>query len=180
MTEQEIKEISIWIPVISAFVGGVIAVSGNTILSAISENRKNRNIARNLAGAISGEVSNICHLFRVRDFLKETRGVISEMEEDGLHRTIRAKISYNYFKVYEANLSQFGILQNDLPIKISRFYGMCSAILEDLNASYNGDYDKYDTEDMISIYKGLYGLIKDVLALGDDIFKIIETQYRQS
>lgn len=180
MTEQEIKEISIWIPVISSFVGGIIAVSGNTILSAVHENRKNRFIARNLAGAISGEISNICHLFRVRDFLKETRRMVNEMEEDGFPRILRVKIAQNYFKVYEANLSQFGVLRKDLPNKIAKFYGICSAILEDINASYNGDYDEYPTAVMISLYGELNGLIKEVLALGDDIFQTIETEYRQS
>jgi len=175
VTDANFKEVSMWIPVLSSLVGGVIAITGNIILSYFNEKNKAKLNANSLKAALAAEIENICHLLRTRKYLDGLRAAVDSIKEDGIHRTFKARVNLNYSKIYDANLENIGLIGVDLSSKVCKFYSICSAVIEDLNALYADEYHDYGPGQMIEIYENMIGLVSSMLKLGDEIAQIVSS-----
>ncbi|WP_368648498.1 hypothetical protein ABRZ10_05450 [Castellaniella ginsengisoli] len=117
-----------WIPLISAIVGGVIAIGGNLTIEWFRHRRR----AKSLALALRGEINAIIEVVEIRryaELLSEGIGIVVATKK---HQLWHLPAKSRYFIIYEENASDLGILSSDVTEHIARTYALAKSFLDDV------------------------------------------------
>lgn len=119
--------------------------------------------------AIASEVRTICALIRYQKYLDafhEQALLIRQGNWSGEFYII--DIRGEYFKVYDANAENLCALSPDHVSKIVGFYAFCQSAIDSTRP--DGPHaDSGNTEDKANNMLGVEGLLRAILALGDEI-----------
>jgi len=117
-----------WIPLISAIVGGIIAISGNLAIEGFRQHRR----ARSLALALRGEIKAIIEVVSIRQYVKSLYEDIAMVTATQAHVLWHLPAKNRYFMVYEENASDLGMLSPDVTESIARTYALAKSFLDDV------------------------------------------------
>lgn len=164
-----------YLPVYSAlggaFVGAVSAFIPNYITARLRERREKKSLTL----AIYAEIKATIELIRVRSYLQSVQGIIEQMNRGLIGpTTFQVIVPDDYSIVFKNNVSNIGILDPDLQVKVVQFYQLLEAVIQDvkpgglLNISPQGE----------NPFRELLVIGEQMLTLGQETISLIEKTYR--
>jgi hypothetical protein len=157
-----------------ALIGGAISFFSSTSL----ENRRHKQESRRIALAFKGEVGAILSIIKRRRYLDGFEAAIRHMEEKREKYPILIYVRRDYFKVFDSNVGNLGLIACPLPQLIPQFYVYANSLLEDLQSHREGIYDDYEAPQLTDHVKELHSMLSDIVTIGDEIIKQTDLLYR--
>jgi len=118
---------SVWIPLLSAFIGAIAAGLLQTIIAVCDRKKKSEAVLT----ALSSEVDSICRLIRYRGYLEDVDRELANIESVDISQLqIIIDIRSNYFSVYEGSVHELGFLKPEQSAKITKFYAYCKSFID--------------------------------------------------
>ncbi len=155
----------------SVIAGGFVAILGSVATPIFLDKSRRKAERLSLASAILGEIEALDAICAHRKFIEGIKQQITLMEADpNISRIFHFSVRRNPMRVYEANLSQIGVLPHPLPKQIVTFYAGVSSILEDIDDMREGK-TKRNPEESLRAFKNLLELFEKTLALGQQIIR---------
>lgn len=120
-----------------ALIGALAGVSGAIGLEAYKRHRDRRGTA----SALAGEIASILYLVQRRNYVQIFTQILARMDTGSdipIPRIVGPEPGYRD-PVMDRHIDRLGLLPNDLPERVVRFYSYLSAIRFDLHRFANSD-----------------------------------------
>ena len=156
-------EFTILVPLISTLVGGALALAGS-FWARVYEQRVKR---QSLLSAFRGEISTVCKLFRERGHLDGFKEGAERAKREDPECIYSFAITPAAYRVYEASISDIGLLKAPLPEQLLSFYGYLSALELDMADIRAGKYVDSPMEEKKRLATQLASMCEAMLAEGD-------------
>lgn len=163
----------IWIPLISALAGGLIAIAGSWIVEYWRQCRR----AKSLALALRGEINAIIEIVRIRGYVEMLEATIAEATQtpSPMHVTWYIQTKNRYFIAYEENASDLGMLSPGVAEEIARTYALARSFLDDVT---NPNWlDRQTPEDVINAMQEAEKVLVMAIDSGTKAISKIEAKY---
>lgn len=99
-----------WVPLISALLGGLLAVAGGLVTQWYIHWTTIRQQRRSLANALAGEIAALCSIIERRDYLNAAKILHQHIQETSQAHFLKLSANQEYFLVYKHNLGSIGLL----------------------------------------------------------------------
>ncbi|WP_022729425.1 hypothetical protein [Fodinicurvata sediminis] len=123
----ESQKPSLWATLGPPAITGIVGFLAAIVPTAWLERRRVKHQAHTLRRSLIAEVSAICEIIRVRQYL------------EGLQAGAEGRISYftvpipeDYFRVYRANVDKLGTLDQEDAFRFVRFYQILESVIQDV------------------------------------------------
>ena len=160
-----------WVPLLSALIGGALAIGGNLAIEA----RRAKVERRNLALALKGELTAIIRIVSARKYVKHLEEVVALLDVGNSVEMPPLHISRNYFRIYEENASKIGVLPPDIAEKIITTYTYANSFIEDATMTRDPELLPY----MAPSLKETCEILKLTLAEAQSTVSLIDTKFRE-
>ncbi len=177
MTGTEALTINDFLPLAGVVIGGVLAIAGGFVSTLWLESRRESKQRRALALAFQGEIGALLEIIEKRGYIEGLRETRAETEATGKTQGFYFRARRGYFSVFDANVSQIGILKPPLSGLVARFYTQANSILEDMERFEEAKPADVDPKVAIQAYDELIILFEDVVAVGRQIVKEVSRLY---
>jgi len=161
---QDITAVQVaWIGALSALAGAIIGGSISIVGAYVLRRSELRQAARQLALGLAGEIGALIDIVERRNYVQELRKAATTAAQ----KTYSATVTRNYFKVFEVNANQMGLLGGDLPRLVTSFYVRASALSEDFNVISEPTFSETSTaEERAAYYNTMADLLEETLVIG--------------
>lgn len=152
-----------WIGALSALagaiIGGLIAFLGEYLL----RRAERMQLARQLARGLAGEIAALVEIVERRQYVNGLRNAAAKADTN----SFSAAVTRNYFKVFDVNANQLGLLPGNLPETVTGFYVRASALAEDFNVISDPTFSQtHDVDERREYYSEMASLLEETTALG--------------
>ena len=165
------------LPLLSVIVGGVLTFLGGVVGTYLLEKRKSKNERRNLTLAFYGEIHAIDSIVRKRRYIDDLKQIIERLKKDRQFCVLNIPVQREYFRVYNENVRNIGILDSILARQIAQFYTQANSVLEDLREMRGTNPATREIDGLISWHQNLLELFEDTLRLFHSILERIAADY---
>jgi len=154
------------VPVISAFIGGLIGITG-TYMALLYQRRSER---KSINAAFAGEIYALLEIVEKRDYVGTIERAIKNIRA-GSRMSFSIPVTQTYFNVYFKNLDKIGLLKAPLSSKIVMFYAAVLGILDDFKILEDATVPRESDEQYIGYLNELKSIIEYAQNLGWAILK---------
>jgi hypothetical protein len=161
------------LPVISAFIGGLIGITG-AYIAFLYQRRSER---KSITAAFAAEISAILEIVKKRDYVGVIKRDIENIKS-GSRISIAIPVNQTYFNVYFRNVDKIGLLKASLSPKVVMFYTTTFAVLDDFK-TLEEDVPWETEEQRIEFRIGIINLIEDTKNLGSTILKQVGKKWKK-
>jgi len=152
-----------WIGALSALggaiIGGLLGFLGQYLLRRSERTQ----LARQLASGLAGEIAALVEIVERRKYVKMLR----DAGGDPKAPLLEIAVTRNYFKVFDVNANQMGLLGGDRPQAVTSFYVRATALSEDFDVISGPTFRLYDVETRQTYYREMAALLEETMALGN-------------
>ena len=157
--------------------GGSIGVAGSIVSNWFLESYRRERLKESAALAFRGEISSLLILIDRRDYINHLKSVKAYMEENREVRNFSFYAEREYFFVYKNYIDKIGLFSNPLPYKITKFYTLASALLEDVERINKQGLLTANVDEAIRFYDEMANFMEEIVTTGHDIVEIIDSRY---
>ena len=162
-------------PAASAFIGGATGLAGSWLINWLTYRRDRNDKAKATLTAIKAEIASLIELMELGNYVKGIEAAIQFMEQSKQPYFVHVPIKVELFtRVYCANVSALGTLNEAAIPPIVSFYGHIHALVMDLD-NYKQTNPPYTAEyvaNLLELYKLDLKRLKSTIALGRDIQRV--------
>jgi len=177
VTIEAANNLKDYLPLIGVVIGGSLAVIGGFASSILVEWYRNASDSKKLAFAFKGELQALSSITKKRGYIEYLKLLISQMEATGQPVCMQLHSRREYFNVFNANVSNIGVLKNPLPEMIAIFYVQANSIMEDFQTYREDVSNDFTVEFLIASKKELVSIMEDTFSLADEIVIKIDELY---
>ena len=154
------------IVLLGVVVGGVLGIGGQFLMEWRREKAKGKQVAR----AFAGEIGALVKIIKLRDYAGGMRAVAARLRS-GVDSHMSVGITREYFNVYNAHVGNLGLLGDDLPEKVAKFYTTGSALYEDFRASSEEKFKALTLSSRADVYEAVSAMLDVFSGLGGELVK---------
>lgn len=175
---NEIKELikpqNPLLPVYTAFAGAIFGVLGTAFAKEFHEHLARKRSIKVVASQIRAEIKAILDIVEIREYIDFMRAEIEKLPAMPNQRSIlQVHISEDVMPIYRANLNNLYLLDQDIQVKVVKFYRYLSALIEDIKPEGTFNDERFGLTP-----KGGEQFMKiatEAILTGQDIIKKIES-----
>ena len=157
--------------------GGCIGVAGSIVSNWFLESYRRKRLKESSALAFRGEVSSLLILINRRDYINHLRSVKEYIVENRELVNFNFYAEREYFFVYKNYINKIGLFSNPLPYKITKFYTLASALLEDVERLNDQGLPTNNVDHAIRYYGEMISFMEEIVTTGQDVVEIIDSKY---
>ncbi|MGD0660327.1 MAG: hypothetical protein ABSD38_19885 [Syntrophorhabdales bacterium] len=122
-----------WIPVYAAIGGALVGAVAAIVPNMLIERFRERRATKALTDAIVCEVSALLTIIKHRRYVETMEQIVETLSSTpGSTRQFEVTISYDYFKIYHANLERIDLIDHSIRVKVVTFYQLLEAVIQDV------------------------------------------------
>jgi hypothetical protein len=161
------------VPVISAFIGGLIGIMGS-YMAFLYQRRVER---KSITAAFAAEIYALLEIIEKRDYVRVIKQDIESIKS-GSRMRHPIPVTQTYFNVYFKNLDKIGLLKAPVSSKIVLFYTNAFALLEDFKTSEDTAVP-WESDEQIGLLINILNMIESAQNLGYTILKQSGRQWKK-
>jgi hypothetical protein len=161
------------VPVISAFIGGLIGIMGS-YAAFLYQRRLER---KSITAAFAAEIYALLELVEKRDYVSAIKQDIESIKS-GSRMRHSIPVTQTYFNVYFKNLDKIGLLKASIASKIVLFYTNAFALLEDFKTLEDTSVP-WESDEQIGLLINILNMIESAQNIGYTILKQSGRQWKK-
>ncbi len=160
------------IPVYSALAGAFIG-AGVPILGKIYVDREDRKRSkRAVASQLFAEIKAILDIVSTRKYIENMASLVEQITPTNQRASYQIHVSEDVMIIYRANLKNLHLLDQDVQVKVVKFYRYLSALIEDVKPS--GIFNDPNNGLTIEAGKQFLSIAYELVDLGNELLELLK------